>query len=329
MVFWPVSGNHKSIDYLIDEYWPQNAEDTLAAAFLRSGTSPELLRIIAKNVGENEAALRARRHPAVDCAIVGCACDIIRKYTPDLLMLHPANIDAARHSFGAFGENITQSVRETDEFIGMLFKAAEEAGVLNRTNFALVSDHGQLEIKRVIALNVLLADNGFITLDSDGSLLGWNAFCHSNGHSAQVYMKNPDDLSEKSRLKDLLCRLRDEGVYGISEVFETEEINASEHLSGDFSFVLEGDGYTAFSEGCIRPLVRKLDISDYRSGRATHGYLPDKGPQPVFAAGGPAFRRGALLEKSSIVNLAPTFAKVLGVSLGNTDGKSEDALLNL
>lgn len=328
-VFWPVTGGHKSIDCLIAEYWPQSPEDTVEAAALRAGTKPELLGIIRKNLGENEEVIRARSHPAVDRFVIGCACDIIRRYAPDLIMVHPANIDAARHHSGIFGPKVDDSLRETDEFIGALFRAAEDAGVLDQTGFALVSDHGQLDIRRVVALNVLLADHGFIKTDADGNLLSWTAYCHSAGHSAQVYMRSPADLSEKSRLRALLCHLRDEGVYGISEVFETDEIRKKEHLSGDFSFVLEGDGYTSFSEAFTRPLVRNFDFTDYRSGRATHGYLPSKGPQPAFAAAGPAFRPGALLESSGIVNLAPTLAKALGFSMENTDGRPEYALLNL
>jgi predicted AlkP superfamily phosphohydrolase/phosphomutase len=42
-----------------------------------------------------------------------------------------------------------------------------------------------------------------------------------------------------------------------------------------------------------------------------------------------AFRPGALLESSGIVNLAPTLAKALGFSMENTDGRPEYALLNL
>ena len=42
--------------------------------------------------------------------------------------------------------------------------------------------------------------------------------------------------------------MRDEGIYGISEVLTTEEAEARDHLGGDFSFVIESDGYTSFSE---------------------------------------------------------------------------------
>ena len=41
-VFWPVTANHKYIDYNIPEYWPQGEGDTTKDCFLRAGTSREL-----------------------------------------------------------------------------------------------------------------------------------------------------------------------------------------------------------------------------------------------------------------------------------------------
>src|SRR5690606_4738184 len=98
--------------------------------------------------------------------------------------------------------------------------------------------------------------------------------------SAHVYLRNPADETLSERVYKLLLHLRDEGIYGISEVFTRDEIRKKEHLDGAFSFVLESDGYTSFGNDWRRPIVRAFDLDDYRFGRATHGHLPDKGPQP-------------------------------------------------
>ena len=118
-----------------------------------------------------------------------------------------------------------------------------------------------------------------------------------------------------------------EGVYGFSQVFTAEEANQTEHLSGGFSFVLETDGYTSFGDSFVRPLVTSFDSTDYRYGRATHGHLPNKGPQPVFLCKGPDFKENVKLEAGRLVDQAPTFAKLLGVSLPHADGVSMDMLL--
>ena len=42
-VFWPVTGNHPSIDYLVNEYWPQSERESLRDCFANSGSSPEVM----------------------------------------------------------------------------------------------------------------------------------------------------------------------------------------------------------------------------------------------------------------------------------------------
>ena len=67
--------------------------------------------------------------------------------------------------------------------------------------------------------------------------------------------------------------------------------------------------------------------SDYRFGRATHGYMPDYGPQPVFVAKGPAIREGVELGRGRVIDEAPTFAKIIGQTLPQADGKPIDEIL--
>ena len=100
-----------------------------------------------------------------------------------------------------------------------------------------------------------------------------------------------------------------------------------EHRDGDFSFVLETDGHTSFSDNCLPPFISQVDLTDFRLGYATHGYLPDNGPQPIFVAKGPAFQSGATLERRPIVDVAPTLAEVLGLALPEAQGTSMTELL--
>jgi hypothetical protein len=79
--------------------------------------------------------------------------------------------------------------------------------------------------------------------------------------------------------------------------------------------------HSAFGEDASGPAGKtKYDSYDYRMGAATHGYLPDKGPQPVFAAKGPGIKPNVTLERGLLVDQAPTFAELLGLSLPNADG---------
>lgn len=319
-VFWPVTGSHPDIDYLIDEYWPQGDADNRRAAFRRSGSSDEVMRIAERYID----GWVDRRHPEADVFVINCAADIIREYSPDLIMIHPANIDSYRHGSGLFSRAVDKGIYETDEWLARLCRAAEDAGTLDKTNVVLISDHGQLEIKRAIKLNVLLADAGFMTV-SDGKITNLKAYIRSGGMCAYCYVY---DKAEKDSVYAYLLRLRDEGIYGISEVLTEEEAREKHRLGGEFDFVLETDGYTSFAEGISRPLIANFSSDDYRLGRATHGYMPEKGPQPVFYAKGPDFKPGAVLDRCDIVDEAPTFARILGAEMNGVDGRVLTELLN-
>ena len=91
-------------------------------------------------------------------------------------------------------------------------------------------------------------------------------------------------------------------------------------LYGDFSFVLETDGYTGFAQRLTRPVVTGFDFNDYRYSRGTHGYEPHKGAQPSFFATGPSFNKNVVIEQGDILNHASTIASALGVELKDSVG---------
>lgn len=314
-VFWPVTGCHRDIDYKIPEYVPQG-DDTIEEAFQRAGCDDDMLEIVKRN----SVILKEYKHPYIDEFIIQCACDVLKEKQPDVLLIHPANIDGARHAYGIFNEKVEETVRDTDRFVQKLMAVQEELGLAENTNLVVTSDHGQMDVQRIINPNVMLADYGFITVDSEGKVADWKAYCLSNGLSAVVYMKNPEDENTKQRLFQLLRWMRNEGVYGIGEVFTAEEADEKYHLGGEFSFVIESDDYTSFGESVTAPLVESFGDTDYRYGRASHGYIPKKGPQPIFMAKGPDFAENVVIENGRLIDEAPTYAKILGVELPDTDG---------
>lgn len=178
-----------------------------------------------------------------------------------------------------------------------LIKATQDAGTCEDTDFFIVSDHGQINIERVVCPNVLLAERGLITLGENHEVKDYTAMIKSTGASAQVFLKDPSDRQAWEKTYAVLKELCEAGVYGISQVYTTEEIREKEHLAGDFSFVLETDGYTSFSGSWYGPVVRGFDTSDYRFGHATHGHHPDRGPSPTLIAFGPSIKEGRCPEK--------------------------------
>ena len=263
---------------------------------------------------------RHRIHPYHDNFLMRCAADMLRTFKPNLLMIHPANIDGYRHQTGLFTEKVTQGLYETALWLDLIMKAADDAGILDKTDFFIVSDHGQMDIRRSVHLNVLLRKHGLIDVDENGNFVDWRAWVQSSGLSAQVFLKDPEDKAVWQQVYDLMSSLRDEQIYGISEVFTAEEAKEKHHLAGKFSFVLETDGMTTFGNDWQEPLMRQLNNSDYRFGRATHGYLPHKGPQPTLMCWGPDIEAGAHISDARLIDEAPTIAYLLGLEMPGAEG---------
>ncbi len=167
-VFWPVTAYNPAIDYHIADNWAIEGDADIAAAFKRVGANDQVLDIVHKN--EHLFAGVERVHPQRDEFGIACAADIIRQFAPDLLFVHPANIDAARHESGVFGPHIDRALEDLDRWLGMIGQAAEDSGSFEDYNIFMVSDHGQLDVRRNIGLNVLFAENGLIRIAERGLL---------------------------------------------------------------------------------------------------------------------------------------------------------------
>ena len=257
--------------------------------------------------------------------IVRMLMDVSGQENGQVLMIN-GNIDDARHKYGVFNEEVLHGLDLVDLWIGQLMRALEDSGHLHDTDVIIVSDHGQMDLSRVIKPNVFFADAGMIQVDENGNLRDWTAFCCSNAMSAMVYLKDPANVQDYAKTYAVLQKMAAEGIYGFTTVYTKDETKAM-GLDGDFSFVLETDGYTSFSTDWNRPAVRPFDRNDFRYGHATHGYLPEKGPQPTFMAVGPSFRENVWLDSAAMIDEAPTFAALLGVPLPAADGKILQELL--
>lgn len=202
-----------------------------------------------------------------------------------------------------------------------ILQALDLTGIREETNVFVVSDHGQMDVQGSIHPNVLLRRAGLIKTDAAGNIVDYTAMVKSAGASCQVYLKDPDDRNAWEETRAVLQKACDEGVYGIERVFIREEVEELEHLSGGFSFVLETNGVYSFGNDWREPVVRTFDTTDYKLGHATHGYLPDKGPQPTLLAFGPDIKPGVVVERGCIADIAPTVSRSFGVEMPDVDGR--------
>jgi len=327
-VLWPVTGNNPNIDYLVNEYWMPYPGETLEGSFRDTGSCEEVIEIIKKNERYLPGTYlkgghKFASHPVYDEFGIGCACDIIRQFKPEVFFIHTSPIDNIRHRYGLFNDDhLKREIRRVDDQIRRVCEALEEVGVLEETNIVLLSDHGHIQCTREVNINAVLIDKGLLKVDENGNAAeNWNVYCQSAGFSGHVYLQDPSDEANYKKTYETLKEMAECGLYGISKVYTAEEIDALENLNGDFSFVIETDDCTAFSNSFKKPYARSVIHSDYRYSHSKHGHHPDKGPQPVFVAKGPDFEPGVCFPSARLVDEAPTFAFLLGTHMTSAEGE--------
>lgn len=322
---WPLTaGGFDTIDYLVPEIMDEDrcGEPDLLEVHHKM-CSPQIFEdIIRPNIGLLDWS--KTKHPTDEEFQITCACEIIRKYKPNLVMTHPSYVDSTRHQYGLFSDKLNEALSATDRWIGMLLDAVDDAGIKESTNIAIVSDHGHLGVVRTIAFNVFLKEKGYISVDKDGNIVDWIAYAKSCGLSAEIYVSNRE--YEDKLYRDLQEMVHAK-IYGISEVLTAAEAERRYGIQGQFSFVIETDGYSDFCDNWTGESTTSLQHDDFHYGHSDHGHMPEKGPQPPMIVCGPDFKIGERIDHDMIINEAPTFAEVLGLTLPDAQGHVIEALL--
>ncbi|MBE6962728.1 MAG: alkaline phosphatase family protein [Ruminococcaceae bacterium] len=326
-VYWPITGCHPDIDYIINEYFFFYPEEDTIEAFRSMGANEAAVQAIEENRHLIEGRRQKKPGFTYDSFLMGCACSLIRNVQPDVMLVHNCILDSARHRYGVFSEGLRRALDEMDEQLGDVIDAMETVGVYEQTNFVILSDHGQLDYEKRVRPNVLLAQGGFLEVAPDGSVYDWQAFAQNNAMSASIYLRDPANKKLYDDVYAYLQKLVAEEKWGFTRVYTTEEVKEKYGTYGPFSFMLATDEKTAVSELWTTEAIEILGADEQRPLKGTHGYEPELGPQPIFLAHGPAFKDGAALENAKLVDIAPTLAAVLGQTLTDAEGHCLTELL--
>jgi predicted AlkP superfamily pyrophosphatase or phosphodiesterase len=308
-VSWPVSAGSKSIDWEFPEF------PTTASGYkqFRKYTSPGLLAEIEAVTGSitNAGQLNTAKW---DNLIAAAAVDIIEQHKPNLLLVHFIESDHAQHLGGRSAPNLTETLQRIDNHIHQVIEATKKAGLYEQTTFIVLGDHGFADIKQAIAPNVLLAQNGLITLE-DGKVTDWKAITQHTGGSAAVYVKDPKDTATLEKVHAILQEHSvDSSSNRLYQIVEKEQLV---RLGGprDAAFYLEGELGNMFSGASTGEFLRRAPL------KGNHGYLPTKpGLQTGFLLAGRGVKKGVVLDSVRLVDVAPTIAKLLGLTMKDTDG---------
>ena len=324
-VFWPITANNPNVDYIINEYffyYPKEG-DRIEEVFAAQGANEETLKAIWENIRHfpREAKGMLPVADRFDDFLMGCTCSLIRNVQPDVMLVHNCLLDSFRHMGGVFSDRIPKCLDKTDEWLGDVIAAMEDAGVYEQTNFIILSDHGQLNVNRRVNINVLFQKAGFLEVAPNNTVYNWKAYGQTNGVSTTVHLIDNTNRKLYDRVHAYLKELQDSGKYGIQKIYTKDELLEKYGQSGPYSFIIEGEDGISFGNDFIGDEVTNIPT------RGSHGHMPEKGPQPVFMAHGPDFKENVTLANANLVDIAPTLAAVLGQTLADADGRAMTELL--
>ncbi len=308
---WPVSVGTPSIDFDIPEYWRARTaeDDKLLAALSTPGLIDELSR------AANLPADKIRgSEPENDEARAAFAAALIAAKKPQLMTLHLVSLDHYEHEHGPGSPEAKAVLERIDAAIGTLLAAARKAEP--DLIVAIVSDHGFAPVEHDVNLMSAFVNERLITLDHNTyKVTAWDAAPWAAGGSAAVVLAHPDDADVRDKVAALLRGLAANPGNGIAAVADRSQIAA---MGGG----AEPSFWVDFKPGWEAGRAWTGPLLGPGSNKGTHGYFPAHPEmRATFMIEGPGLAKKGALGEIDMRDIAPTLAKLLGVTLPQATGK--------
>jgi predicted AlkP superfamily pyrophosphatase or phosphodiesterase len=252
------------------------------------------------------------------------ACFMFKEHQPNLLLYHMLSIDWNHHYYGVGTEASHAAIAYADRLVGDIVQTVDESGLRDKTTFIIVSDHGFKKVTRYINLNVALKLAGLARANGP-NLVECAAAVMSLGGVGCVYVTDP------TRKAELLPKLRKMfgDVEGIARIIDGKEgptvgmpSPEDDPRMGDLIlFAKEGYLFNNSAEG-------EDEVTPVVNYSSTHGYLAsDPDMDGIFIATGAGIKKGVQLPRISSLDLAPTIAHLLGITMLEPEGRVIEEIL--
>lgn len=310
-VDWPVTAGADTLDFSLSDH-----PDSLKYA------TPSLVKdLIGFGLlsGPDEAAFRSQGAVARDRVWTQAAVHLLKQEKPNLLLLHLLNTDGQQHAHGPSTTEALTAISLADRYVGDIVQGIKDAGLKKNTSVFVVADHGFVAVTKQIRPNARLRAKGLIQGAS------YDAYCLPEGGLAYIYVP-------KSRTQpELVARTRQalEGLEGVDEVLGVAQYPAlglplpSRDPQVPDLMLSAKDGY-AFGGDSTGD---ELFLQPRQTG--SHGY-PASNPKvdAAFIASGAGIRKGVRTRRVRNLDVAPTIARLLGLSLPEADGQPLTEILS-
>ncbi len=285
-ILWPVSGKaERIIRRNFPEILPLPGEN--ATVKMLQYASPIWILRMELLYGKQRKSIR--QPDLDDYAALLCEKLILSKRPPDVLTVHLVDCDSMRHWYGTDSTEAHEAMQRLDARVQKIIDALKKTNLYDDTILCIMSDHGQEDAKETVQLDALLQAE----CPARAQALGMGAYIFGDEQQA------------------LLALQKNQANWHIAHIYLEEELRAL-HAPKNVHLTVEAEKGFRFSDG---EEIGEPHIGD-------HGFSLDRsGGRTLLWLVGKPFRKNIELDEAEIVDIAPTLAHALQLSLPNTDGR--------
>lgn len=322
-ILWPVSGN-APISYNMPEIFSNRPWNNQVSVSLMSGSKRYQIQM-----NERHGKIRkGLKQPQLDQYAHICALDTLTTYQPDLLMVHYTDVDTQKHNHGVSSPEVKEAIKRLDQRIGDYFKVMKQLGKEDEFSLIIFGDHGSKDVHTAIRPNVILQKEGFLSVEENGKLHHCDYIFKTCDGCAYLYHKHLNKVSRELVANEVdiiytALEKHNADIKGIKRIITGAEAGYEGADAHALLMIEAEEGYYFLEdyEGEVAQNVPSELIGTEHWLKATHGYHPDsRNYLSVFFAYGAQLPKGDL-GSINLTDIGPSVAKILGFSLGETDGK--------
>jgi predicted AlkP superfamily pyrophosphatase or phosphodiesterase len=307
-VHWPVSVD-AAIDLNLPQIWRTGTADD--RKLVRALSTPGLYDRLEKQLGPYADGIDESIAADETRSRFGNA--LLASEHPRFATLYYTALDHTQHLFGPDTPEAHAVLERIDAIVGKVVETARKSDP--NSVICIVSDHGFAPIDKDVNLAGAFIQAGLITLDGKSKVTGWTAEPWFSGGSAAIMLAQPEDAAVKEKVRGLLDKLGADPANGIASVLDHDQILAQGGNPGAALYVGFKPGYEMAADPAA-PLVGPSML------KGMHGYFPDTPEmRSTFIIAGPGIQPKHALGEIDMRDIAPTLAKLLGVSLPQAEGK--------
>jgi predicted AlkP superfamily pyrophosphatase or phosphodiesterase len=259
-----------------------------------------------------------------DTTWTNAAIYLFKKHQPNLLLMHLLNTDAIHHMNGPGSFASFTALAYADRLVGDVVQAVKDSGLQDSTTLFVATDHGFKKVQKVIFPNVVLKKAGHLKALTT-SITHCEVAAVAEGGLAFVYVTDPAKRAALlPGLKELFAK-----TEGVSQVIDGNDgpklgmPTPTENQGMGDLILYAKDGY-AFKDG----VAGDNEVGPSENYVGTHGYLnSDPELDGIFITAGAGIKKGVVIPRITNLDVAPTIAKLLGLTIDHPEGRVlEEAL---